>query len=93
MKLTINDFDGYSEDCTTIKNIKYWIEEKGGTFDMAEMLLVFDKSHYDLKSEIVRYINSEHLQKYLEEFVLGKSQSNKFWKNILNSKKNNRLPS
>ncbi|HEX8575777.1 MAG TPA: hypothetical protein VF677_05745 [Flavobacterium sp.] len=86
MKLTINDFDGYSEDCTTIKKIKSWIEEKGGTFDMAEMLLVFDKAHYNLKSEIVRYINSEHLQKYLEEFILGENQSNKFWKDILESK-------
>lgn len=86
MILTINDFDGYNKDCSTIKKIKSWIEDKGGSFDMKEMLSVFEKEHYSFKSEVIRYINAQHLNQYLQEFIL-EDEPFQFWHKIVELKK------
>jgi hypothetical protein len=87
MILTISDFDGYDKDCPTIKKIKSWIEGKGGSFDMQEMLSIFEKDHYSFKSEVIRYINSQHLNQYLQKFIL-QDEPFQFWHEILRFKKN-----
>ena len=68
MKLTINDFEGYDNSCETIKKIKLWIENKGGSFDMKELISEFEKEHYSFKTEVIRYIKPDYLKEYLDEF-------------------------
>ena len=86
MKLTINDFEGYDNSCETIKKIKLWIENKGGSFDMKELISEFEKEHYSFKTEVIRYIKPDYLKEYLDEFFVDSSNKN-LWLELVYIKK------
>jgi arsenate reductase-like glutaredoxin family protein len=69
MKLTINDFKGYNNDCSTIKKIKVWIEEKGGEFTATELIDTFRGEHYDFEREVIKYLKSNLIKTYINDVL------------------------
>lgn len=69
MQLTINDFEGYNNDCEDIQKIKSWIDTKGGFFTAEELLEAFSKRHYEFEKSVLRHLKP-HLTKQFVTDVL-----------------------
>jgi hypothetical protein len=69
MELTINDFEGYNNDCSDIKKIKSWIEEKGGTFLASELLDAFSKGFYRFDEKVVQHLKPNLIKQFVVDVL------------------------
>lgn len=69
MNLTINDFEGYNNDCSVILKIKSWIENKGGNFTAYELLETFSKKHYEFEKQVVKYLKPHLIKQFVTDVL------------------------